>query len=210
MPTQPTQPIKLYRNRMSGHCHRIELFLSLLELPCELIDIDLRAGEQKQAAFLALNALGQVPVMDDAGTLIADSNAILIYLAHRYAPAYLPTDAVGLAQLQRWLSVAAGPLTFGAAAARRAHIFTQNPDTSAQQALAQSVFKMMEDHLQEREFLLGAAISIADLALYTYTAIAPEGGISLAPYPQLRAWLSRIEALPRFVPMPRSKAGLQA
>ncbi len=210
MPARPIQPIKLYRNRMSGHCHRIELFLSLLGLPCELIEVNLRAGEQKQPAFLALNPQGQIPVMDDAGIVIADSNAILIYLARSYAKAYLPTDAVGLAQLQRWLSAAAGPLAFGAAAARRRNLFSTNPDLTQEQALAHSLFKVMDEHLAQRDFLLGHAVSIADLALYTYTAIAPEGGISLEPYPQIRAWLGRIEALPGFIPMSRSAVGLNA
>ena len=81
----PARPILLYRYALSGHCHRVELFLRLLGLPSQPIDVDLRQGEQKRAEFLALNAFGQVPVIDDAGTVVSDSNAILTYLALRYA-----------------------------------------------------------------------------------------------------------------------------
>ena len=76
--------IKLYNFPRSGHAHRIELMLSLLQLPTELIFVDLAKGAHKQADFLALNSFGQVPVIDDQGVVLADSNAILVYLAHKY------------------------------------------------------------------------------------------------------------------------------
>ncbi|MBC7681094.1 MAG: glutathione S-transferase N-terminal domain-containing protein, partial [Ferruginibacter sp.] len=109
-PTQPTQPIRLYRHAVSGHAHRVQLMLSLLDLPCELVEIDLLTAAHKAPAFLALNAFGQVPVNQDGDVTLADSNAILVYLANRYAPpgVWLPTEPVAAAQVQRWLSVAAG------------------------------------------------------------------------------------------------------
>jgi glutathione S-transferase len=113
------KPIKLYRHILSGHCHRVELMLSLLGIPVELIDVDLANRAHKQPAFLQLNTFGQVPVIDDDGVILADSNAILVYLAKRYAPGkWLPEDPVSAANIQRWLSAAAGPLAFGAARAR--------------------------------------------------------------------------------------------
>src|SRR5450755_2080525 len=84
----PQQPLKLHRFRLSGHSHRAELFLALLGLPVELVDVDLSAGAHKRPEFLALNSLGQVPVLEDAGRLIPDSNAILVYLAERYDTAH--------------------------------------------------------------------------------------------------------------------------
>ena len=97
----PTTPLQLYRMPISGHCHRVELMLSLLGLPYELIDVNLLRGEHQRAEFLALNPLGQVPVLVDAGQVLSDSNGILVYLVQRYAPdsAWLPQDAVGQAQL---------------------------------------------------------------------------------------------------------------
>src|SRR5262245_61099959 len=128
---QPERPIKLYRFPLSGHSHRVELFLSLLGLPCEPVEVDLPRGGTKRPEFLALNRFGQVPVIDDAGTVLADSNAILVYLALRYAPeAWLPRDPQGAAQVQRWLSVAAGQLASGPARARVAVLFKQPIDTS--------------------------------------------------------------------------------
>ena len=112
-------PIKLYHFPLSGHAHRVQLMLSLLGLPVEVVFVDLAKGEQKQADFLAINAFGQVPVIDDDGMVLADSNAILVYLASKYGKGHwLPTDPVGVARVQRWMSVAAGPLHAGPAAAR--------------------------------------------------------------------------------------------
>src|SRR5262245_50810905 len=81
---RPTQPLRLHRFLLSGHCHRVELLLALLELPCELVDVDLPHQEQKSARFLALNPFGQVPVLEDGERVLADSNAILVYLASAY------------------------------------------------------------------------------------------------------------------------------
>jgi glutathione S-transferase len=211
--SQPARPITLYRYALSGHCHRVELFLRLLDLPFQTVDVDLARGEHKRPEFVALNAFGQVPVIDDDGTLIADSNAILTYLALRYAgEEWLPRDALGAARVQRWLSVAAGPLAFGPATARVIQLFKQPQDPADAIARAHRLFGVMEQTFaaEGTPFITGAAPTIADLALYTYTAHAPEGNVSLADYPLVRAWLSRIEALPRFVAMPASRCGLAA
>src|SRR5471032_2979201 len=103
---EPTMPaIKLYNFPRSGHAHRVELMLSLLNLPTELIFVDLPKGEHKQPEFLALNSFGQVPVIEDDGVVLADSNAILVYLAQKYGHGrWLPTDPVGAAKVQRWLA----------------------------------------------------------------------------------------------------------
>ncbi len=141
--------LQLYRNPVSGHCHRVELFLSLLGLPYESIDVDLANQQHKTPEFLAMNPLGQVPVLREGDLTLADSNAILVYLEARHAPGqWLPRDPVG-----------------------------------------------------ERA-------TLADVAHYAYVARAPEGLISLQPYPAIRAWLARIEALPGFVPMLKLPIGL--
>jgi glutathione S-transferase len=208
---RPERAIKLYRHPLSGHSHRAELFLNLLGLPYEGIDVDLRAKAQKRPEFLTLNAFGQVPVIDDAGTVVADSNAILTYLALRYgAPHWLPREPFAAAQVQRWLSVAAGPLAATAARARVIQVFGLPADCSNEVAGAQALFTLVEQHLADPTFITGAEPTIADVALYSYTAHAPEGNVSLDPYPALRAWLGRIEALPGFVPMQVSRVGLRA
>lgn len=207
----PTRPIKLHRFFLSGHSHRVELLLSLLRLPYELVDVDLAAGAHKQPAFLAMNAFGQVPVIQDGEFTLADSNAILVYLASKYdAGQWLPRDPAAAAKVQRWLSVAAGPVAFGPAKARLATLFKTPVNTEEAIVQANNLFAVMETELKSSSFLAGDTPTIADIANYTYIAHAPEGNVSLDPYPHLRAWLRRIEALPGFVPMVKSEVGLAA
>jgi glutathione S-transferase len=201
--TSPT--LKLHGFPLSGHAHRARLFLSLLGLPFEMIDVDLPNKAHKSPAFLALNPFGQVPVLEDGDAVIADSNAILVYLATKYGDAsWLPRDPLGAARVQRWLSAAAGPLAFGPAAARLIALFKAPFNQAEVTSRARALFAVMEAELGNRAYLTGAAPTIADIALYSYTAHAPEGGVSLEEYPRIRAWLAGIEALPGFVPMVRS------
>jgi len=199
--------LKLHRHPLSGHCHRVELFLSLLDLPYEHVDVDLARAEQKSPAFVAKNPFAQIPVLDDGDVTLADSNAILVYLARRYAAdaAWLPRDAVGEAAVQRWFSVAAGPLAAGPASARVAAVFGRSVDFEPLHAVAHQLFQRMDALLATRAFLVGDSPTLADVAMYAYTARAPEGGVSLAAYANVRGWLARIEALPRFIPMPATK-----
>lgn len=211
--TAPAQPIRLYRHAVSGHAHRVELFLSLLGLPFDTVEVDLLAGAHKQPDFLARNPLGQVPVIEDGDVTLADSNAILVYLAMRYTAStnvWLPRDPLGAAQVQRWLSVAAGPLVFGPGAARLLQLFKSPNAPDEAVARAHALFVLMEQQLTASDFLVGASPSLADVANYSYTARAPEGRVSLEGYPHIRAWLARIEALPGFVPMLKTNVGVPA
>jgi glutathione S-transferase len=207
----PARAIKLYQYPLSGHCHRVRLFLSLLGLPHEMVLVDLKNAEQKSPEFLAMNRFGQVPVIDDAGLLLADSNAILVYLAGRYDNGtWLPRDPVGAAATQRWLSVSAGPLANGPATARAANVFKRSIDKKEVADKSGALLAVMDAELEQRPYLTGDRPTIADLAMYTYTAHAPEGDLPLEPYANVRAWLARIESLPGFVPMARSAVGLFA
>lgn len=204
--------IKLYRHALSGHSHRAELFLSLLNADYELIDVDLLSGEHKQPEFLSLNRFGQVPVLEDGETVIADSNAILVYLASKYdtSNTWLPSDPGAAAEVQRFLSVAAGQVIYGAATARLVNVFGADKDKDAAVAIAHQVFEILEDHLANRDWLVGSRPTLADVSNYAYIAHAPEGDVSLAYYPNVRAWLRRIEELPGFVPMQTTAIGLAA
>ncbi|TDF86195.1 glutathione S-transferase family protein [Pseudomonas sp. H9] len=205
------QPIKLYRHPLSGHAHRVELMLSLLQLPGELVFVDLANAAHKSPEFLAINAFGQIPVIDDNGTLISDSNAILVYLAKQYGNGrWYADDALSAAHIQRWLSVAAGQVAFGPAAARLITVFGATFNAEEVINRAHALLKVMDSELAMRPFLVGTEPSIADVANYSYIAHAPEGNVSLEAYPNVRAWLQRVEALPGFVPMQRTAAGLQA
>ncbi|MDM0050327.1 glutathione S-transferase family protein [Variovorax sp. J22R115] len=211
--TRPAQPIKVYGASISGHSHRVKLFLSLLELPFETIEVNLRAGEHRTPEFLRRNAFGQVPVIEDGDTTLADSNAILVYLNERYAadPArWYPRDPVGAARVQRWLSVAAGQLASGPSVARVIVLFGQTRDATDVIARAHELLRVMELELAERPFLAGSSATLADIANHTYVAHAPEGNVSLEAYPRVREWLARVEELPGFVPMTPSRIGLAA
>lgn len=208
-----SQPaIKLYGFPLSGHTHRVELMLSLLGLPSEFILVDLKQGAHKAPEFVAtLNSFGQVPAIDDNGTVLADSNAILVYLASTYGKGqWLPSDPVGQARVQRWLSAAAGQLHAGPAAARLALVFGAQVDTDTAISRSHALLQLVEQQLRQSRFLASEQPSIADVAFYTYVAHAPEGNVSLDDYPQVRAWLASIEALPGFVGMPRTAVGLQS
>lgn len=203
--------IKLYRHPLSGHAHRVELLLSLLNVPTELVFVDLAKGAHKQPEFLALNPFGQVPVIDDNGTVLADSNAILVYLAKKYGEGrWLAEEPQAAARVQRWLSVAAGQVAYGPAAARLITVFGASFNAEEVISRAHSLLAMMDQELSQSAFLTGSEPSIADVANYAYIAHAPEGNVSLVAYPNVRAWLARIEALPGFVPMQPTAAGLLA
>lgn len=207
-----SKPIKLFRHPLSGHAHRVELFLSLLNVPTELVFVDLANGAHKTPEFLAMNPFGQVPVIDDNGVVLSDANAILVYLAKKYdvSAQWLPKDPLPAAQVQRWLSVAAGQIASGPATARLITVFGAPYDAESTIARSHALLKVIEQELSKRPFLAGNQASLADVAGYTYIAHAPEGNVSLADYPQVRAWLARIEALPGFVPMQRTVVGLQS
>ncbi len=204
--------IKLYRHPLSGHAHRAELFLSLLGLDAELINVDLMNGEHKQAAFLSKNIFGQVPVLEDGDVTIADSNAILVYLASQYDQehTWLPIEPAKAAEVQRFLSLAAGPIASGPATARLINLFGAKLDLLKAIENSHNILHILDEHLAQNSWLVGEQPTIADLANYSYIAHAPEGDVSLKDYPNIKLWLQRIEQLPGFIPMQISKVGLAA
>lgn len=200
------QLIKLYDFELSGHCHKVRLFLSLLDIPFESININLPKGEHKSDFFLDLNSFGQVPVMQDGDLVIADSNAILVYLALKYDPlsVWLPVNPLIQAQIQRWLSASAGPLAFGVANLRAARVFKRTADLRAQE-ISDKLLSAMNYELSKSKFLCTVKNpTIADIAMYSYTAHSPEGGINLAQYENIVNWIKGIESLPRFQAMKKS------
>jgi glutathione S-transferase len=213
-----TPSLNLHRFALSGHSHRAELALSLMRLPHTLIDVDLMKGAHKTPQFLQLNPFGQVPVLDDGGTIVFDSNAILVYLGAKFDREghWLPREPQALAAVQGWLSAAAGPLAAGPAAARLISLFGSNTvfgstyDARDVIARAHALLSVMEAELSRRHFLAGERATLADVAMYSYTVSAPEGNVDLAPYRRVRDWLARIESLPGFVPFQKTAIGLAA
>lgn len=195
--------IRLYDMKLSGNCYKVRLFCSLLGLRYTRIDVDLAGGEHRQPAFLRLNPRGQIPVLDDAGVLVWDSAAILVYLARKYAEAHwLPTAAVEMAEVMQWLAVAENELLYGLARARAKMLFDRPWHLAECQALGLSGLKVLEQRLAGRAWLATARPTIADIACYPYVALAPQGGVGLEDFPHVRAWLGGVQNLAGYIDMP--------
>lgn len=201
--------MKLYYHPLSGHAHRARLFLSLLGVDAELIEVDLAARAHKSSEFLNLNPFGQIPVLDDDGTIVADSNAILVYLAKKHAAKdWLPEDPKGAAAVQRWLSVAAGEIAYGPCAARLVTVFGAGFNADEVIARADLILRHIETALDGRRWIAADQPTIADIALYSYIARAPEGNVDRSAYSSVNAWLKRVEALPGFVAFQKTAIGI--
>jgi glutathione S-transferase len=196
--------IILYGTELSGHAHRVELLLRMLGLPYRYVAAP--AEVRSSPEFYRLNPLRQIPVLQDGDQTLTDSNAILVYLAKRYAPGggWLPEEPVAAAQVQRWLSIAAGEVRYGPALARMVTQWNFPAHFAQAKQIAAVLLPFMDGHLKTRNFLAAEHPTIADLACYSYVRHAPEGGVALGEYAALLAWLGRVEALPHFKPMPPS------
>jgi glutathione S-transferase len=203
--------MKLYNVGLSGHSHRARLFLSLLGLDYESIEVKLAAGEHKTEPYLVLNRFGEVPVLDDDGVIVPDSNAILVYLAKKHGRAdWLPEDAVTAAKVQRWLSVAAGKVAYGPCVARLVTVLGLS--LNAEEAIERShqLLAVLDAELRDVVWIAGTETpTIADVALYSYIHHAPEGNVDIGSYTNVIAWLHRIEALPNFLPFQKTRVGLE-
>lgn len=199
-------PITLFRHPKSGHCHRVELMMALLGLPYETIDLDMANGAHKKPDFLKISPFGQVPAINDNGVFLSDSNGIIFYLAIQYGdtPEWVGYDAREAGEVVRWLSVAAGEIAFGPCSARLVTVFGAVLDHAACVAKSNSLFEVMERQLQDKNFLVADRLTLADIACYSYIAHAPEGGVSLSAYPNIRNWLSGVETQPCFIGMAKS------
>ncbi|WP_293900816.1 glutathione S-transferase family protein [Phenylobacterium sp.] len=194
--------IRLHGLALSGHSHKVEMFLRLLGLPFD--NVDAGAPQRQAEAFARLNPLRQIPVLEDGDLALADSNAILVYLARRYDPegSWLPQDPAAAAGVQRWLSISAGEIKYGPANARAVHLFGLKTDLADAHAVAARLLAFMDQTLATQPWLAGAFPTLADIACYPYIARAPEGGIDLGPYSAVTDWVARVEALPGLKPMP--------
>jgi glutathione S-transferase len=195
--------IKLYGHELSGNSYKVKLLLSLLGLEYNWIKVDLMKGEHKAPDYLALNPFGQVPLLIDNDLILADAQAILVYLARQYGgEQWLPVEAYPLAQVIRWLSTTAGEIRQGPESARLYYLFKAtsiNIDRATQRT--EFILSQINQHLSDHHWLALDRPTIADVAAFPYIALAPDGKIDLTPYPHLQAWIERIKQLPGFVSM---------
>ncbi len=197
--------ITIYDAPRSGHCHRVRLAASLMGVPFETKPVAELDGERKGPEYLAINPFGQIPAIRDGDLVVRDSNAIIRYLAEKYAPdgTWIPKNLNERTRMDEWLAVAAGPLFRGPNTARLIKVFGFPADPDLARDISTLLFEIMEAHLQDRTWLVGETPTLADIACYSYVRVADEGDLDLTPYPAIREWLSSVEALENFLPIPR-------
>jgi glutathione S-transferase len=195
--------MKLYDFQLSGNSYRARLFLSLLGLQYELKPVDLVKGEHRQPQFLELNPRGQVPTLEDEGTVVWDSMAVLVYLARKYGgEKWLPIDAEGMAAVMQWLAVMENEVLYGLAKARIICKFKFPGNLDEAKTLGRKALDVMEGRLASHAWLALERPTIADVGCFPYVALAPEGEIALDDYRNVRGWIARMKALPGFIGMP--------
>ncbi|MFG1292283.1 glutathione S-transferase family protein [Xanthobacter versatilis] len=197
--------LTLYSTQASGNSYKVRLILAKLGRPFRLEEVDIFAGEHRTPEFLARNPEGRVPLLGIDGRFLAESNAILFYLAD--GTPFLPADPFDRAETLRWMFFEQHSHEPGIAAARfwlkqvRGGRDLRTHDVDRWMEEGYAALKVMERHLAGRRYFVGEALTIADMALYAHTHAAEEGDFSLRGFPAVRAWLERVAAEPGHVDM---------
>ncbi|MBZ4422159.1 glutathione S-transferase family protein [Myxococcus sp. RHSTA-1-4] len=191
--------MRLYDYRPSANGYKIRLLLSWLDRSYELVPVDIFAGESHTEDFLRKNPDGRIPVLEpEPGRFLAESNAILLYLA-RGTP-LLPEDAFEQAQVHQWLFFEQNSLEPNVGTVRFWHLTgraARFPETfRLRTERGHEALAALERHLRGRTFLVGERPTVADIALYGFTHVAPDGGFDLGRYPAVTEWLARVKAVP--------------
>lgn len=195
--------MKLYDLELSGNCYKVRLFLALIGKEYELEAVDFLGGEHKRVPLTDLNPFAELPILEDGSIVLRDSQAILVYLARKYAAEeWLPLDPLSMARVMEWLMVAENEVARGPNDARLHDKFGYALDRDAAIAKGERLLDLVEAHLEGRGWLAGDGVTIADLAVFPYLALGHEGGVPLGERPNTKAWIGRIKALDGFVPMP--------
>lgn len=206
--------LKVYGDIYSGNCYKQKLLLTQLGIAHDWVHLDILKKETRTPEFLARNPNGRVPVLElPGGVFLAESNAILHYLAE--GTPLLPAGRLEHAQVLQWM--------FFEQYSHEPYIATSRyivrylgrpPEQEARlqerQPGGHAALAVMERHLADRDWFVGKAYSIADIALYAYTHVAHEGGFDLAAYPAVRAWLARVAAQPGYAGMDQFDAAIRA
>jgi glutathione S-transferase len=205
----------LYSMQSSGNSYKARLLLARLKTAYRLVEVDILKGENRTPDFLAKNPDGRVPVLElPGGRYLAESNAILVYLAEDTP--YLPEDRLARAEVLRWMFFEQHSHEPAIAAARfwlslikggrelRTHDIDQWMEHGYQALM------LMERHLAKNDYFVGARTTVADLALYAHTHVAPEGDFDLSGFPAVMDWLARVASEPGHLAMSERPAGVPA
>ena len=195
--------MKLYNVAYSGNSYKVRLLLAQIGIACEIVEVDILKGESRTPEFLKINPNGRTPVLDDSGFVLAESNAILAYLAR--GTKFLPEDQQRLGSVFQWL--------FFEQYSHEPYIATSRfwlqhkPDSperdtvlAARREGGWAALRVIEKHLSDHDFFVDD-YTIADIALFAYTHVSHEGGFPLNDFPKIRRWIERVKAQPGFIPM---------
>ena len=191
--------MKLYMTKGSGNAYKVSLLLSMLNIKYDPVILDTANKEHKKKPFLDLNPRGQVPVIEDNGRVLWDSSACLAYLARKHGGnQWLPSDPGEAGEVQQWIALASNEIQFGLQYARGIVRGIRRGHYDECAELGRQGLAILDARLASNQWLALGRPTIADVACYPYTARAPEGNISLEPYPAVQAWIKRFEALPGY------------
>jgi glutathione S-transferase len=198
----------LHEYASSGNCYKIRLTAALLGLPLARREYDIMKGETRTPYYLSnINANGRIPVLQVGDRFLPESNAACVYLAD--GSPLIPSDRFDRADMLRWMFFEQYSHEPNVATMRFWLVYVgvanlsdvQRAQMPAKRAAGEAALKLMDDHLATRDFLVGAGLTLADIALYPYTRLAGTGGFSLADYPAVQSWLERVSTTPGFVAM---------
>jgi len=205
--------LTLYSMQSSGNSYKARMLLARLERDYHLVEIDRFKGENRTPEYLAKNPEGRLPALElDDGRILAESNAILIYLAE--GTAWLPNDRFAYAETLRWMFFEQHSHEPAIAEARfwlrfvrgGRELRTHEIDQWMERGYA--ALALMEHHLSTHDYFVGDRETVADLALYAHTHVAPEGEFDLAAFPSVGRWLTRIAANPLHIPIDRMHSSI--
>jgi glutathione S-transferase len=193
--------IRVHATKASINGYKVRLFLRLLDVPYELVELDMYGGEHKREPFLSLNPFGQMPALEDGGYSIADSHACLVYLARKYDETgrWLPVDAESVAKVAEWLSKSANEVHQGPWM-KRAKIRRPDaiklPDAEID-ARCDHILRIMDAWLAKRDWLALDHATIADVSCFGPISMLEVSGYDTGKWPHVTRWLERVKALPR-------------
>lgn len=194
--------LRVYGMSSSGNCYKVKLLLTQLQQRFEWVEVDTLKGETRRPEFLAKNPNGKVPLLEADGRYLAESNAILCYLAE--GSAFLPAERWQRAEVLQWLFYEQYSHEPYIATARFILKYLKKPDEPTLPLKTErgyTALALMERHLAAHEFFACERYTVADIALYAYTHVAGDGGFDLIRFPAVRAWLARVSATPRYIPI---------
>lgn len=193
--------MKLYDYLPSGNSYKVRLVLSYLRQAYTHVPIDIHKGETHSPEFLTKNPAGQIPLLElDDGRVLAESNAIITYLATDTD--LVPDDKFSRAKMYQWMFWEQYRHEPAIAVARFIQNYAMDSRSTELPNLlikGQAALAVMEDHLSRHDWFVGNTRSLADIALYAYTHVAEEGGFNLADYPAITAWLARFRTHPKHI-----------